>query len=306
MELRQIKTFRAVATTLSFTRAAEALDYAQSSVTAQVQALEEELRVPLFERLGKRVILTEAGQRLLVYADKMLKLAQEAREAVASDVEPQGALTVGAPESLCVYRLPPVLQQFRVRFPRVRLVFRPVVATAEMYRALHDGRMDVCFLLENAVADDALTGERLVAEPLRILAHPEHPLARRTRVAPGDLEGEPLLLTEPGCSYRVPFERALAAAGCCPGSVMEFGSVEAIKQCVIAGMGIAILPEVAIAAEIAQGRLAALDWVGPVCSIGTQMVWHKDKWLSPALRAFLDVAREVLTPTTPTTPIGTA
>ncbi len=179
MELRQLRTFRAVATTLSFTRAAEALDYAQSSVTAQVRSLEEELRVPLFERLGKRVILTEEGARLLVYAEKMLNLAREARDAVASDVEPRGTLTIGAPESLCVYRLPPALQQFRARFPRVRLVFRPVVETAGLYRALHDGRMGVCFLLENAVEDDALAGERLVAEPLRILAHPSHPLARR-------------------------------------------------------------------------------------------------------------------------------
>jgi len=113
-----------------------------------------------------------------------------------------------------------------------------------------------------------------------------------------DLEGEPLLLTEPGCSYRAPFERALAAAGCCPESVMEFGSVEAIKQCVMAGMGIAILPEVTITSELAQGRLAALDWAGPACGIGTHMVWHRDKWLSPALRAFLGVAREVLTPPT--------
>ncbi len=296
MDLRQLATFRAVATTLSFTRAAATLDYAQSSVTAQIQALEGELGVPLFERLGKRIALSDAGVRLLAYAETMLNLADEARAAVAPDAEPGGTLVIGAPESLCVYRLPPILQRYRARFPRVHLAFRPVVASSELYRALREGTIDVCFLLENTVEDDALASERLVSEPLRLLAHPDHPLARRAHVATRDLEGEPLLLTEPGCSYRVPFERALAAAGCRQGPAIEFGSVEAIKQCAMAGMGIAILPEVAVAAELGRGLLAALPWEDYPCSIGTQMAWHKDKWLSPAVRAFLDVARDVLAP----------
>src|SRR5215210_5308545 len=117
MELRQLETFRAVAGPLSFTRAAVTLGYAQSSVTAQIQALEAELGVALFDRLGRRVALTEAGQRLLEYADRLLSLADEARAAVAEGAEPAGTLTVGAPETVLTYRLPRVLQRYRATFP---------------------------------------------------------------------------------------------------------------------------------------------------------------------------------------------
>ncbi|HYN90021.1 MAG TPA: substrate-binding domain-containing protein, partial [Ardenticatenaceae bacterium] len=105
-----------------------------------------------------------------------------------------------------------------------------------------------------------------------------------------------LLLTEQGCNYRSLFERALNAAGVYPSTTLEFGSVEAIKQCVMAGMGITVLPAVAVAAEVAQGRLVALPWADRPLDMVTQMLWHKDKWLSPALGAFLDLTREMLQP----------
>lgn len=134
----------------------------------------------------------------------------------------------------------------------------------------------------------------LVYEPLLILAAPDHAVARLPRVAPGDLAGVPMLLTEAGCGYRAMFDRTLAEARVQTATRMEFGSIEAIKQCVMAGMGITILPAVTVAAEVAQGRLAALPWTGPEYTIATQLAWHKDKWLSPALRAFLDLTREIL------------
>src|SRR5215216_4831156 len=124
MDLRQLKTFQTVAETLSFTRAAELLDYAQSSVTAQVRSLEDELGVRLFDRLGRRVRLTDSGDRLLEYAAKILNLADEARLAVSDSSEPSGQLIVAAPETLSTYRLPPLLKQYRALFPRVQLIMR--------------------------------------------------------------------------------------------------------------------------------------------------------------------------------------
>jgi DNA-binding transcriptional LysR family regulator len=106
MELRQLATFRMVAETLSFSRTAQALNYVQSSVTAQMQGLEEELGVRLCDRLGKRVALTDAGTRLLPYAEKLLSLSEEARCAVVGGDIPMGTLTITAPESICTYCLP--------------------------------------------------------------------------------------------------------------------------------------------------------------------------------------------------------
>lgn len=293
MELRQLATLREVAAAGGFTKAAERLGYAQSSITAQIQALERELGVRLFERLGKRVVLTDAGRRLLDYAERILKLADEARAVLAEGDEPVGTLSIGAAETLCTYRLPPLLRRYRARFPRVQLIVKPGLCP-DMRQAVRQGELDLAFLLEEPVSPPDLVVEPLVRESVLVLACPDHPLARREAIAPCDLGGETLLVAEGRGSYRERFERALAAAGVRPGVVLEFGGVEAIKQCATAGMGVAVLPAVAVAEEVTGGQLVALPWRGPDLSVVTQLAWHKDKWLSPALRAFLQMTWEVL------------
>ena len=285
MELRQLFTFRMVATTLSFTQTAVALHYAQSSVTVQMQSLEAELGVRLFDRLGKRVALTQAGQRLLRYAEEVLALVEEARQEVSNTEDPAGTLTIGAPESLCAYRLPGVLRRFHQQYPRVQVLFRPG-PVGDLHQRVRDGTVDVAFVLEEPVVAPHLSVQPLLEEPLLVVAAPEHPLTQRERVCPADLAGAPVLLTEAGCSYRALFERALAAAGVQPVITLEFSSVEAIKQCVMVGMGITILPEVAVQREVAQQVIAVLPWDGPPMRLTTQLLWHAEKWRSPALRAF--------------------
>jgi DNA-binding transcriptional LysR family regulator len=293
MELRQLATFREVASALSFTRAAEALDYAQSSVSSQIQDLETELGTPLFERLGKRILLSDAGRRLQPYAERMLQLADEAKAAVPSAEEPAGPLTIVTPESLCIHRLPPVLAQFRARYPRVQVVFRTTDGS-DIRRVLNEGRADMGFSYGEPQSLPDLITEPLVREPLALFAHPAHPLTRKTRVDTRMLHGETLLLTEVGCVYRERFERVLAASGAHPANTVEFSSIEAIKQCVIAGMGLSLLPEVTVRDELARGRLAPLPWTEPDFGLVTVMAWHRDKWLSPALRAFIALSREIL------------
>jgi DNA-binding transcriptional LysR family regulator len=293
VELRQLKIFRVVARTLNFTRAASELGYVQSNVTAQVQALERELGVPLFDRLGRRVVLTDAGRSLLRYAERLLDLEEEAREAVAGGGEPAGSLVVGAAPSLSAYRLPRLLRLFGSRFPRVKLSFRPT-PHKELGARVADGSLDVAFLMEGPVRSASLLAEVLAEEPLVVLAPPDHPLVGSARVIPGDLAGEPVVLTEPGCNYRLMFERELAETGVEPAAALEFDGVEAVKQCVAAGMGVAMLPEITVEAELERGELAALRWAGKDHKIPVQMIQHKDKWVSPALAAFLGVSRKVL------------
>ena len=292
MELRQLKTFQMVATTLSFTQAAVMLDYVQSSVTAQIQALEEELGMPLFNRLGRRIQLTDAGNRLLWYTDRLLNLAEEAQSVVSSQNKLEGCIAVGAPETICTYRLPAVLRQFKNCYPQVQLSFRPML-DADLYRSVRNGALDVAFLLQEPVQASGLIVESLVKEPLLVVGAADHPLAQLPRVTPTNLKGETILLTESGCGYRHLFERALTRDGIYAVVKLEFNSVEAIKQCVIAGLGIAFLPQVAVAEQIAQGKLAVLNWVEPF-QVCTQMVWHKDKWLSLILSEFLNLSRQVL------------
>lgn len=294
MELRQLQTFRLVAQTLSFTRAADALNYAQSSVSAQIQELEAELGVMLFERLGRRVSLTNAGARLLYYTEKLLMLAEEARTVVGNQEEPTGPLTITAPETLCTYRLPAVLDQFRHQFPRVELIFRPYDRHNSWERQLSEGIADAALILSEPIQPTQIMIEPLVHERIFVLAAAAHPLRQRSCVALADLASETLLLTEAGCGYRLLFERNLHNAGVRPGMVLEFHSVEAIKQCTMSGLGVAVLPEVAVRAEIASQRLTVLPCPEPPLTMITWLAWHKDKWLSPALRAFLQVTRTVI------------
>jgi len=165
-----------------------------------------------------------------------------------------------------------------------------------MRRAVDEGRVDVAFVLDGAVEAAGLLVEPLIGEGVTIIAPSGHVLVSSASVAPQDLSGESVLLPEApesGCAYRGQFERQLGERGVVPQERMEFQSIEAVKQCVAAGMGVSVLISVAVEAEIEDGRLAALRWEEPF-EVFTQMVWHEKRWKSPALRAFLETAREVL------------
>ena len=304
MELRQLETFLAVAEELSFSRAAARLGYVQSSVSAQVAALEQDLGVPLFDRLGRRIALTAMGEVMLPRSRGLLALAEETRAAVADagvgSGEVTGSLTVSAPETLLTYRLPRLLALFHERHPKVRLSVRPsavgrLVGSAR--RAVEEGAVDVAFTMdEGAGAPPAgLETEDLAEEPVAVISPAGHALASSSHVVPSDLSGETLLLPEApesGCAYRGQFERRLGAAGVVPPERMEFQSIEAVKRCVAAGMGVSVLPVVAVEGELRSGDLSALAWEGPF-DVRTRMAWHAERWRSPALRAFLETAREV-------------
>ena len=108
---------------------------------------------------------------------------------------------------------------------------------------------------------------------------------------PADLAGQTLLLTETGCGYRIKFDRIMALQGIRPGNVTEFTSVEAMKECVLMGMGLALLPAIVVRRELRQNQLIALPWSGPSLDIGAHMIWHKDKWISPAMAALMELMK---------------
>src|SRR5215471_3472950 len=284
MEVRQLQIFCALAEELNFTRTAERVHTVQSNVTTQIKALEEELGTPLFDRLAKRVVLTDAGQRFLPYAEKALAAMVEGQSAVRHGSEPAGPLRIGAPESVLTYRLPEVLQCFRKRHPQVELIFRPHWDET-LWEAIEGGRLDMAIRMIDSIDHPQCASIRLRTEKVHLIANPEHALARKRSVEPGDLAGEMLLLTEAGCAYRKKLDELLAANKVRVGNVTEFSSVEALKQCAMAGMGIGLLPEIVVAGELNRKQLKSLAWVGPDMNIATHIVWHKDKWLSPGMLA---------------------
>ncbi len=288
MELRDVRTFVTVAGSRSFSRAAETLHAAQSTVSARIAALEAELGVRLFDRLGRTVALTEAGTRLLDFARKLVDLEEEARAWVAGDGNAGGRLTVRVPESLCVHRMQAVMKRFHEQSPGARLSL-VTCALDGLEADLRQGVTDLAFVyMDDLVAGD-LKVECLGEEPLVLAAAPSHALARRAKIQPGSFHGVPLLLSKGDCSYRRMFEGLLAEHQVETGPGMEFSSLAALKACLAQGWGVSILPAVAMQDE---PRLRILKWTGPTLATGILMVWHREKWLSPLLASFMDLMRE--------------
>jgi DNA-binding transcriptional LysR family regulator len=290
MELRQLKTFVAVAQLLSFNRAAQALNYAQSTISTQIRLLEEEFGKPLFDRLGKSIVLTQAGEVLLRYAGKLLAMEKETLTQVAGWEEAHGSITLRAPQSLSIYALPPVLKQFNDQYPKVGLEISSCTRTLQ--QELRSGIIDLAFLLADSVQEHDLIAEVLGIEKLYLVAGPDHALAALSSLHLKDLSGQAVLLPTQDCSYKMLFEQMLAEEKVMPGSTLSFNSVEAIKQCVSRGVGVTLVPEMSITRELAAGELVILPWVEKELETAILMIRHKDKWISPALQMFMGLVKE--------------
>jgi DNA-binding transcriptional LysR family regulator len=265
----------------------------QSNVTTQIRSLESELGTPLFDRLAKRVVLTDAGRRFLSYVERVLSTLEEARGAVAQNAMPSGPLRIGTTESVLTYRLPRILSRFRKLYPKVELTFRPCPDQG-LVKLIESGELDLAVWIDASVELDRLKTLRLRREKLVFIAAPKHSLAARKRITPHHLTGQNLLLPTVGCSFRRNLDQLLSVMNIRPESVTEFSNVEAIKKCVSLGMGLGLLPEIVVAKELAHKRVIGLAWAGPAMDIATHVVWHKDKWISPALGAFISLLEQML------------
>jgi DNA-binding transcriptional LysR family regulator len=293
MELRDLKTFVIVARNLSFNRAAQALNTAQSTISARIAILEEELGVHLFDRIGRKVALTDAGVRLLDFAQRMIDLEDEARTYVIGEPSAGGSLTVRVPESLCVFRFGPIIKKFRERFPLVRLSF--ISCTLDGLEAdLRQGVTDLAFVYMDSVTAPDLKVDLLGTEALGLAAAPSHALARKRNLGPSDLQDVPLLLSKGDCSYRRMFEGMLLENDVTPGAGIEFQSLAALKRCLSLKLGVSILPAIAVTTELKAKQLAGLSWKGEKLETGILMIRHRKKWISPMLEAFMELVQAEL------------
>lgn len=292
MELRQLNTFMTIARLQSFSKAAQELGYAQSSVTSQIQLLEQELKVRLFERLGHNITLTPEGKKLQPMAEQLLKLSNDIKNIGSNSEIPSGSLIIGAVESLCVTRLPKLLKEYRSRYPDVEILIK-FGTSSEFLRALKENTIDIAFFVDQQITNSDYITALQIPEPMALFCSPEYSFAHKDSVHPEDLSGEPLILTEASCGYRALFDTIMSQYNIKPRSVIETGNVQAIKQLILSGMGITFLPQTAVEEELQQKRLMRLNWMGPEFLIFTQVLYHKTKWMSAALKAFIALMNEM-------------
>ena len=252
MELRTINTFLHIAELHSFSRAARELGYSQSAVSAQVAQLEAELETPLFDRVGKTVRLTDAGQTFLTYARSLLATAEQAKAALQPARQVSGTLRVALADSVCSTFLPDLLQRYHALCPQVELVLR-TATDDEMLQMLGSNQIDLAYTLDKPLLQPSFVLAVDEPEPICVVAPAGHPLAGQAEVKP----------------------------------FLELGSASLLCQMVEHGMGLSFLPEYIVQNALAAGTLSRLNV--PACRVEMrrQLFYHKDKWLTPQMKAFI-------------------
>ena len=281
MDLADLQIFRSVVQEGGVTRAAEKLHRVQSNVTTRVRQLEADLGVQLFIREGKRLHLSPEGKVLLDYADRLLDLAQEAREAL-HDAEPRGPLRLGAMESTAAMRLPVPMNEYLRRYPKVSLELR-AGNTKELATAVLSGELDVALMAE-PFAEAPFEALPIYDEELVIVAPVGHPPIK----SPRDARPQAILAFEAGCSYRQRLEAWFAHHGDMPDRIVEISSYHAMLGCVVAGMGISVLPR-NVLTTFPDAKLVSVHPLPEgLDRVQTVLVWRKGT-LSPKVRALREV-----------------
>lgn len=286
MELHQLRYFVTVVREGTFTRAAERLYITQPSLSEQIRKLETELGSPLFQRLGRRLALTSAGDALLPHAEKVVLEVEEARSRVQEVRGLRlGRLSVGVLPSAGARLLPKFLAEFRVQHPGVEVVLREEDSSADLEQMVHDGVLDLAIVHLPARRPD-LDAVLLVRDPLVMVVPPEHPLGDRRSVLLAELAEERFVAMRPGHGLRHLLQRMCRQAGFEPRVVFETAQLGSLVGLVLAGMGVTVLPRMATAPEgrriRVRDRFAHRD-------LGA--VFRQGQELAPAARIFLGMLR---------------
>ncbi|GAA2043391.1 MULTISPECIES: LysR family transcriptional regulator [Streptomyces] len=294
MDTPQLDAFIAVVEAGSFTRAAARLSLSQPTVTTRIKNLEQGLGTILLERLPGGIRTTPSGAELLPYAREIVSLTRRARESVRSEGQPHGRIDVGTVETLTTYRLLPVIEYLYRRYPKVQISMH-TDTTGDPRALVRDGTLDCAFLVDGVGADpaDDLESRVLRPEPLVLVGGPGHLLAGRDRPGNAELRVATQIRAD-RATYHRQFDRAIGLdPGVSRSRVFELDSVDAAKWSVATGMGMALLPYVAVARELAEGTLARIDWTPPFAPY-TQVVTRRDSGSNTALKVLLAAAAEVI------------
>lgn len=296
MNVHQLRLFLAVAQRRSFSRAAEAEHLTQSAVSQQIEALEREHGVRLFERLPRRIELTDAGAALLPFAERITTLLEEAAHALA-DVRgvASGRLRVAASPTPATYWLPPLLGTFARRHPAVELLL-DVDVSARVAQRVADGE-SALGIVEGLAADARLEATVLLEDELLLVTPPA--FAPRNEAAGGvlpaaELSGLRYLAREPSAFTRVLVDERLRGLGVAWPPAMELGNIEAIKRAVIAGLGASFISRFAVADEIAAGRLRGWRVTGLDLRRPWYLLQRAGVRPGPAAAAFLGILSEAI------------
>jgi DNA-binding transcriptional LysR family regulator len=291
MDVRDLQVFLSVSKHLNYTRAGEEINLSQPSVSVRIHQLESELRVKLFEQLGKKVVLTDAGQLLVPYANRVIAAVDDAHHAVdeLQGLE-RGSLRIGASTTPGMYLVPQVVARFKRSHPKIDIHLR-IKDTREVEDGVLNNEFDFGFVGGHLIATE-VSAHAWLTDELLLVVSPDHRLRNKKTVRKQDLEGESFIVRESGSATRATIVTQLQQANFELETVIEMENPESIKKAVQSGLGIAFISKFAIATELKAKTLTAIRVRDLTINRELKIVHRKDKHLSRAAVAFIEMARD--------------
>ena len=290
MELRNLTTFIHVAELGSFTRAAERLGYSQSTISFQIKQLEDELGCLLFERINHTITLTERGRELVSYAHKICALTDEFRESLTQKEECSGHIHIVTPDSVCEEMIASYYIDFHKRYPKISIKVTTADTTV-MFDMLDHNEADAIITLDSHSyrKDYVIAKEQLL--PMHFVTNAGSKYANMSGLKIKDIATEPFVLTEYGQGYRRVFDKELAKKSLEITPVLEIGRTDIITSLLAQSDMISYLPDFVTKPFIESGKLCYIDVCDIDIDIWKQLIYHKNKWMSKSLRAFIEYVK---------------
>ena len=291
MEIRQLATFIRVAQFKSFSRAAESLGYSQSAVTVQIRQLEEELNTRLFDRMGKRIALTDTGERFFSHACDVISQGNQARMSVAATTELHGTLHIGTIESLTCLKLPAVLHRYRQHHPKVSIHIT-VGEPEELIEQMERGELDMIYVLDEPLYSN--NWHKLMEQREEIVFVASASLGEALggrELTTEELVQYPFFLTEQD-NYRRVLNRRLAARRCILTPSLECSDTSFLIRMLEIDRGVSFLPWYAVESSVRQGKLVRLSVADCYISLYRQIFCHKEKWRTREMDEFVRFAEQ--------------
>lgn len=287
MDLRNLQTFIEVAELGSFTRAGERLGYSQPTVSFQIRQLEQELGVPLFDRIGHTVCLTDAGREALDYAHRICNLSREMTGSNLRNRPVSGIIRLGMADSLCHPLIARDFAKFRQEHPNIALHIYDA-GTGELFRMLDHNEVDIICTMDSRVYDTSYVTADEEAVDGHFVVSSSSALAKNPSVELKELLHYPFLLTEKGMSYRRLMDEQLAARSLEIHPVLETARADLICGLVAQNMGVSFLPDYVTEEYVCAGKMVRLELKDFRVTVWKQVLYRRDKWLSPQMRALID------------------
>lgn len=291
MDIKNVRTFVKVAELSNFTKASQELGYAQSTVTSQIQQLENELKVSLFDRHGKLVSLSNAGKEFLQYAYQMIQCETQAIDCFSFHGELKGELRIGIMETIAASKYSKIFQDFVILHPKVSLKLQ-IVTTHESLDYIQKGLLDFIFLLDEKTYQPNIVTAIETPAKIAFFCAPDSPLAKSDEICLDVLLQKPFILTEKGCNYRNVFETYLASQNKSLTCITEIGYTPYIIDAVKRQHGIGLLPLISLREAISKNEITLLNVTDYQLKMYIQVMYHKNKGLSHLMDAFLKYSRQ--------------